>query len=64
MRTQRLTKAELLKVIEILLLQLQEEQRLRQDCIKEMLSGRTSLSEDDLARRIKIILESPGESIK
>lgn len=64
MRTQRLTKAELLKVIEILLLQLQEEQRLRQDCIKEMLSGRTSLSEDDLARRIKIILESPGESLK
>lgn len=64
MRTQRLTKAELLKVIEILILQLQEEQRLRQDCIKEMLSGRTSLSEDDLARRIKIILESPGESLK
>lgn len=63
MRIQHLTKAELLKVIEILLLQLKEEQRLRLDCINEMLSGRTSLSEDELARRIKTILESPGETV-
>lgn len=59
-----LTKAELLKVIEILLLQLQEERRLRADCINEMLSGRTRLSEDELANRIKIILESPGETLE
>ena len=63
MRIQHLTKAELLKVIETLLIQIQEEQRLRLDCIKEMLSGRTSLSEDDLASRIKTILESPGETL-
>lgn len=64
MHTQHLTKAELLKIIEILLLQLKEEQRLRLDCIQEMLSGRTSLSEEDLARRIKIILESQGETVE
>jgi hypothetical protein len=61
MRTQHLTKAELLKVIEILLHQIQEEQQLRQDCIEEMLSGRTSLSEDHMVERIKKILESPGD---
>lgn len=64
MHTQHLTKAELLKIIEILLIQLKEEQRLRLDCIQEMLSGRTSLSEEDLARRIKIILESQGETVE
>jgi hypothetical protein len=63
MRIQHLSKADLLKVIEILLLQIQEEQKLRMDCIKEMLSARSRLSEKELLSRIKKILESPGETL-
>jgi hypothetical protein len=57
------SKAQLLQVIEILLKQIHEEQRLRMDCIGEMLNMQDSLPESDVTARIKKILESPGDII-
>jgi len=53
------TKEQLLKVIEILQKQVDEERRLRDDCLQEMLRVRT-LTEEELAERIQKILEFPG----
>jgi hypothetical protein len=60
------TKRQLLKVIEILLKQLEEERKLRIDCLEEMLSlgdavKSNSHSEEYLSERIKKFLESPGD---
>jgi len=49
------SEEQLLKVIEILLKQIREEQRLRQDLIQEMLHP----VRDDVRKRIKKLLETP-----
>ena len=53
------TKADLLKVIAILLEQIKEEQRLRAECIAAMMDLKIHLSETEVQKRIKEILESP-----
>lgn len=52
------TKADLLKVISILLEQIKEEQRLRSECIAAMMDLDTHLPDTEAQKRIKEILES------
>ena len=60
----RYKNSDLLQVIEILTNQLKEEQRLRMECISEMIRMHDSLPSSISAERIKKILESPGEKFE